>query len=416
MPLTERLWALPPTLAQNVLAELGKHLRSPEGEAHQRHPGAAFSAAGQPGPADKGYAVKNRVAVINVSGPITRRSTYSLWSGEQITAGQDYILAALETALADASVRSILLNINSPGGTVAGTKELADRIAEAAKIKPMAAYADGLMASAAMWLGSAAGRVLAPVTAQVGSVGVILIHVDFSKWNERVGLSYSYITGGKFKAAGNEDHPLSDEDRALFQNQVSRIHQIFKADVARHLKIEAPEEQWAEGQMLLAEEARSAGLVTGIVRDLDSAVNFLSQEANMDYQTLAAQHPDLLAEIETKARTGALAEAEAKAQAAINEAREHLLSMVKAVAGEETGDKIARLVEAGISPAQLEALSVVMTPAAAAPADAPDAKEAILKGLMAATPPAVPGGPPASSSSTPGSRLLADAERRAANA
>ncbi|MDR2946712.1 MAG: S49 family peptidase [Candidatus Adiutrix sp.] len=409
MPLTERLWALPPALAQNVLVELDRHLRTPEGEAGQRLPRAALGSAGRSDQADKGYIVKNRVAVINVSGPITRRAMYSWWSNERVTVGQDFILSAVETALADSSVRSILLNINSPGGVVAGTKELADRVAEAAKIKPMAAYADGWIASAAMWLASATGRVLAPVTAQVGSIGVILVHADFSKWNEKVGVSYSYITGGRFKAAGNENTPLSDEDRALFQNQVSEIHKIFKADVVHHLSVKAPEEEWAEGQMLMAEEARALGLVDVIVRDVDSAVTLLSQEANMDYQTLAAQHPDLLAEIETKAKAGALAEAETKAQAGISEARAQLMAMVKAVAGEDVSAKIARLAEAGISPAQLEAVLGAMPPAASAP----DTKQAILQGLQAATPAAVPGGLPPAASSTPGNRLIADAERRA---
>lgn len=238
MQTADQLWALPPEQVQHILSELA-----------QNQSGAAALAPAQP--QSKGYSVSGGVAVIPIHGAITRTTIYSSYSGQPLSLGQDRILAAL----ADGSVRAILLDVNSPGGAVPGAKELADRVAEAAKEKPMAAYANGLMASAAMWIAAATGRVLAPVTATVGSVGVIWVHADWSRLNEKMGLSYSYITGGKWKAAGNPDHPLGEEERELFQRQVSQIHGIFKADVIRGLGLTAPESQWAEGQTMLAADA-----------------------------------------------------------------------------------------------------------------------------------------------------------------
>ena len=230
MPLSNQLWALAPDMAHNVLTELAGRIHNTEGQS-----------AGQsliPGVnTGKLYLTQKGVAVIPVHGTITRTTKY-------FTQGQDTILAALNLAVKDPSVQAILLDINSPGGTVPGTKELADKVYALSKIKPMAAYADGLMASAAMWIGASTGRVFAPVTASVGSVGVIWVHTDFSKLNEKWGISYSYITGGKLKAAGYPDKPLTDEEQEHFQKQVTQLHTIFKADVIRGLGITAPDESW----------------------------------------------------------------------------------------------------------------------------------------------------------------------------
>ena len=84
------------------------------------------------------------MAIIDVSGTIDRRVRISFWSGLPYTAGQDAIRDAIEAALSDRAVGAILLSIDSPGGIVAGTKELADFIADIRGQKPIAAYADGL--------------------------------------------------------------------------------------------------------------------------------------------------------------------------------------------------------------------------------------------------------------------------------
>ncbi|MDL2275154.1 S49 family peptidase [Desulfosarcina sp. OttesenSCG-928-G10] len=410
MPLTEPLWALPPEQAESVLSTIARELRCPEGDTGQAtSPVMAVTRDA----ADKGYERVKTIAVISVTGTISRQAMYSYWSGRQLTSGQDAIAKAVDAALADPFVKGILLVINSPGGMVHGTKELADKIAEAAAKKPMAAYADGLMASAAMWLGAATGRVYAPVTASVGSIGVVMAHTDYSRLNERFGVSVTYITGGKFKSAGNPDQPLSDEARELFQKQVSEIHEIFKADVVRGLGITAPSDQWAEGQTFLAGEAQRLGLVTTIVRDIESAINLLNQETTMDYATLAAQHPDLLAEIENNAKTKALADHQAQAGQTASAERDAVLAMVRTVAGDDAADRVQALVASGVTPEQVKIMSTVLGSAAAGQKKE-DAKDKILAALQQATPGVVEGGIPAAEPAK--SKLLADAERRAATA
>lgn len=356
MPMSNPLWALLPEAAETLLPALARETHPPQ-EPSALH-AAILPQRGQV--ADKGYSVTNGVAVIPIKGSIFQHAIYSQWDGRKLACGQDEIAAALATAINDPSTKAILFAIDSPGGTVSGTKELADKIVEAAKRKPMASYADGLMASAAMWLGAATGRVYAPITALVGSVGIIMTCVDYSKLNEKMGISINYITGGKFKSAGYSDQPLSDEARALFEKQVGELHEIFKADVVRGLGITAPASQWAEGQTMLAGEAKNVGLVTHIVRDLESAITQLSQEATMDYATLSAKHPELLAEITAKARAEAAQEQDANAKAAAKAATDSVLAMVKTVAGEDVHAKLAGLVAANVQPETLAAVTAIL--------------------------------------------------------
>lgn len=413
MPMTSHLWAMAPEQAPAVFAELARNFSAEEAAS----PAAALQSRSAQ---NSGlYTVAKGVAVIQISGAITRNAYYSAYQERYITAGQDAIAKALDAAMSDYSVKAILLSFDSPGGTVAGVKELADKIAEAAKAKPMAAYADGLMASAAFWLGSATGTIFAPVTALVGSVGVIMSHADWSKFYERFGVAITYITGGKLKDAGYPS-PLSDAARAYFQNQVEQFHGIFKTDVSRALGITAPESAWAEGQTLLAGEAKDAGLVTHIVRDLESAITQLSQEATMDYATLAAKHPELLAEITDKVKAESVKNHETALKAASQTATDSVLAMTKVVAGEDVHDKVAKLVAADVKPETLAAVTAILgkpveaTLEQTAESAEDKAKAAILAGIGKVTPSAVTGHAPGNPAAK--SPLLADAERRAAAA
>ena len=173
------LWALPFDMAEQVLAELALAKTKPQALVE-----------GFPERKARGYELVGGVAVIPVTGPIVREQG---WYG----VGQDAVASSLKAALADPSARAILFDITSPGGVVAGTKELADAIAEARTKKRCAAYANGLCASAAYWLASATGTVYAPLTATVGSIGVIMTITNYAKLEEKWGISTVTITGGK---------------------------------------------------------------------------------------------------------------------------------------------------------------------------------------------------------------------------
>lgn len=416
--LHEQFWALSPAHAAEILRELRTQseqctppsvtlqaeIRPTVTTAPTVQGAASFAMLAAP-ENTKPYAMYKSVAIITIAGTITRSS----WWGS--TAAQDTIRATLDAALADTSVKAILFSLNSPGGIVSGTKELADHIAQAATRKPCAAYADGLCASAAFWLAAATGKIYAPLTAQVGSVGVVAVHSDWSKFNEKMGIAYTYVTGGTFKAVGNENNPLSEKDKAYLQAKITALHDIFATDVTKHLPIQAERVAWAEGQLFLATEAKHLGLIQEIVTDVRSAAQQFAEEFTMKKAEFIAQHPDLHAEIQ--------AEEQAKAQAALaDQAKAHaqqVLALVGAVLGQEAQSKVQAVADAGISAeayATLTSAGLFAVPAIAQTAPVSTPSKEILDGIKAAH-----GGPVAEAQAQqapPQSKLVHLAEKAAA--
>lgn len=300
------------------------------------------------------YTVQDGVAVISVNGVIHRSSGSFLWF---FWSGQDHIRACIDAAMADDTAHSVLLSFNSPGGVASGAKELADYIASQTA-KPVYAYADGLCASAAYWLASATGRVYAPRTATIGSIGVLHMHCDRSAANAARGLRVTYITGGAWKASGNPDQPLSGADQARLQETVSQLHEIFRADVAAHMDVDAADPKaWGDGQIFLADAALEVGLVSGIVTDRDALVARINKEIRMDKEQLAKAHPDLFTQIQEEAKAEARAEAEKAQQAALSAAAATTQALVRVVAGDDAAAQVAKLSAAGFTAEQVEALA-----------------------------------------------------------
>ena len=140
----------------------------------------------------------------------------------------------LKQAIGRGDVKGILLDVASPGGQVAETFDLADEIFEARSIKPIWAIANDDAFSAAYALASSAERILVTRTGGVGSVGVIAVHAEFSKMDERVGLTITEIFSGAHKADLSDSKPLTSDARASVQAEVDRLREIFVAAVARN--------------------------------------------------------------------------------------------------------------------------------------------------------------------------------------
>ena len=330
------------------------------------------------------YQRQGNVAVIETTGVIHRRSGSVLcfsWDG------QDQLRGSIDYAMTDPEVKALLLSFDSPGGVAAGVKELADHIA-AQTAKPVYAYADGLCASAAYWLASATGKLYAPSTATIGSIGVIQVHCDRSGANTAEGLRYTYITGGTWKAAGREDAPLSGADQAYLQGMVDQLHSIFKTDVAARMGVDASQSAaWGDGQVFLAAEALELGLISGIVSDRETLIAQINKETSMDKEQLAREHPELLAELKAEARSEFMAEADSRLQAALD----NQLALTRMVAGETSAEKVLSLSKAGLTADQVAALGSLGFQHATSPAENAEAKDAgsrgeILAALREATP------------------------------
>lgn len=330
---------------------------------------------------NQAYVVQNGVAVLSITGALSQRPSYG---------GTTYkrIAARFDQALADNAVHAILFQIDSPGGTVAGCKELADHIAQNRHVKPMASYVDGLCASAAYWLASATGTIFAPLTASVGSIGVVVVHADYSEMYKQWGISYRYITGGQWKAVGNSTEPLKDTDLAYLQARVEALHTIFKTDVAKHMNLSPHPECWGEGQLFLASEAATLGLISATVSGLTEALQHVKKDSNMTKEEFFANYPDLAAQLELESKAVMKKSTSEVRQTTQNE----LLQIAKLALGEEAHNTLHCIIQANISSEQLQSLSSIISlrstskNAAQEPSSATRLQEEILAKLQHATP------------------------------
>lgn len=227
---------------------------------------------------DQGYEVVNGVAIVPVYGVIAKKM--NLFQAISGGASTELLARDFNEAMADESVKAIILDIDSPGGSVDGTEDIAKVIYESRGTKPIVAYANGLMASAAYWLGSAADKIyMANKTTAVGSIGVVATHVDQSGVNEREGIKVTEITAGKYKRIPSENGPLTKEGRAVMQDRVDYIYSVFVEDVAKfkNVSVQTVIDDMADGRVFLGEQAIEAGLVDGI-STLEGLIEMLSSD------------------------------------------------------------------------------------------------------------------------------------------
>jgi len=205
-------------------------------------------------------------------------------------------------ALADAAVGSILLDVDSPGGTVPGVQELATEMlrARATRTKRVVAVANSLMASAAYWLASsAADEIVAIPSAAVGSIGVFSVHEDLSERAKQLGIKVTVVSAGKYKTEGHPFEPLSDEAKAHVQARVDDAYEAFVKAVAqgRGVSPSAVRGGYGQGRVLGATDALAAGLIDRI-DTFDHTIARLGrgrvgmQAAGVEAPLLAERHSD----------------------------------------------------------------------------------------------------------------------------
>lgn len=312
------------------------------------------------------------IAVIEISGVLTKGMSFFsfLFGGSSM----QQIAAAYQAAIADPQVKSVLLVIDSPGGTVDGTQELANLIYNGKNDKPVIAYCDGMMASAAYWIGSAADKIyISGDTVEVGSIGVVATHVDYSKSDEMFGEKYTEITAGTYKRIASSHAPLSPEGRQTIQDQVDHIYTVFVGDIARNRNIS--EEQAlkaADGRIFIGKQAIEVGLVDGVstyghvINSMSSGVAIISvQEESeiMNIQELKEKHPELFQAVVDQGKEEATAAMSVQVEAAKvegisagAEAEKKRISeiMAQAVSGHEA------IIEAAIADGKSDAGSVAL--------------------------------------------------------
>jgi capsid assembly protease len=161
-------------------------------------------------------------------------------------------------------VKGIMLDVDSPGGEVSGCAELGEFLAEVAKVKPVYAIANGLMASAAYWMCAGATRLYAAPQSMVGSIGVLTMHIDNSKMLEKRGQKVTLIHAGRNKVAGNPYEALPDDVRESVQARVDALYSQFVSVVSERRGIEAKIVRKTEAGVFAPEKALEIGLIDGV--------------------------------------------------------------------------------------------------------------------------------------------------------
>ena len=208
---------------------------------------------------------QNQVAVLNLFGTISQRmNAMSSFSGGTST---ELFAKAFQEAVDNPNVSSIVINVDSPGGSVPGVPELADLIYKSRDKKRIVSVVNPMMASAALWIGTAASEVVAvPSASDIGSIGVLTIHTDQSAADAKNGITRTVIRSNAFKAEGNPYEPLSDSTKAFLNERIGKIHEEFVAAVARNRNVTATkvEADFGNGRTLRAKEALQVGLIDRI--------------------------------------------------------------------------------------------------------------------------------------------------------
>jgi signal peptide peptidase SppA len=174
----------------------------------------------------------------------------------------------VDAMAADPAVEKIAFQVSSPGGTVTGVEELANKIRNLGK--PTMAYTDSEMASAAYWISSASDKVTASPSSSVGSVGVYMAIPDYSEAAKMAGIKMVVIKSGKFKGAGIEGTSLDEGQMSNLQEGVDTIHAEFKEAV--NMKRKMVKAEAMEGQVFSGKQAAAQGLVTGLADSFNDAL------------------------------------------------------------------------------------------------------------------------------------------------
>jgi capsid assembly protease len=225
---------------------------------------------------DMGYDLVGGVAVIQVEGTLVQKN-YCMRPYSGMT-GYDGIRQAFFNALRDGEVKAIALEIDSPGGEVAGCFDLVDLIYSKRGEKPVWAILSECAYSAAYAIASAAEFVTVPRTGGAGSVGCIMLHANFSRALKDAGVKVTLIKHGDRKADGNEYEPLSKEAFARAQADIDAMGELFIETIARNRGLKPAAVRATQAATYLGAQCLDAGFADAVMAPEEEAFPALLAE------------------------------------------------------------------------------------------------------------------------------------------
>lgn len=281
------LWAIDRAGLDRRIAELGLIL------------GANMAAQSR---ASSGAKSVDKIAVIPLHGVVQQRGD---WLSELFgDTSLDSFGMMFDAAVSDPKVKSILLHIDSPGGSVYGVPETAAKVYAARGSKPIIALASSMAASAAYFIASAADRLYVTPSGEVGSIGVYSLHMDYSESLNQDGIKVTITKAGKYKAEGSPYEPLSKEAAAYEQQQVDSIYTDFVDAVAKHRGTTAGKVKadFGQGRTVQAREAVQLGMADKVAtfeqvvsRMANNRIKTDGPAASDDWSEFTGRNRDLIA-------------------------------------------------------------------------------------------------------------------------
>ncbi len=208
-------------------------------------------------PEEGDYVIADGVAIVPLIGSLVHRGWRMNSSGMTAYQAFDRNMAMAHN---DGSAHSILLDVDTPGGQVAGCFDLADTLMQQRGNKKTVAVANDLSASAGYLIGCCADEVVVAQTGVVGSIGVVMAHIDRSKEMEELGRAVTFIYAGDHKVDGHAFGPLPDTVKASLQADVDTIYRMFTSHVAKARGMAEKKVIDTQAAMFLGKKAVEAGL------------------------------------------------------------------------------------------------------------------------------------------------------------
>ena len=199
---------------------------------------------------------EDEILIIQIRGVISSQNSDVPFSSAEVN--PDNIINSIKKADEQNNIKAVILEINSPGGTVLASKEIADAVKKLDK--PKVALIRDVGASGAYWIASSADKIVADELSITGSIGVISSYLEFSELMEEYGVRYERLVSGEYKDAGSPYKELTSAERSLIQSKIDKIDQIFLSQVKENRNL-TKTARIKTGEFFLGIEAKELGLI-----------------------------------------------------------------------------------------------------------------------------------------------------------
>ncbi len=229
---------------------------------------------------DRYLNIGSNVAYIPIRGEITLENSNDV-PFSQSTISSNTIIGYIEQAAKNNDIKAIILEIDSPGGTVVASQEMANAVKAAKAKKPVIAWIRETGASGAYWVASAANVIVASDMSVTGSIGVTGSYLQFADLMKNYGITYERLSAGKYKEAGSPYEKLDPEARKVLQRAIDKVHEKFIDEVANNRKLKREKVvELADGAIYLGSEAEELGLID-YIGDKNFVLNLTKQLADI---------------------------------------------------------------------------------------------------------------------------------------